>query len=186
MLNILLAVILGSFFGFALYYVGAAYRKNIRKMLRLEDLSLMKIILFAIGYAGALFAGTILLGIVDIGHMDVKTMDMSVVLGGIIFGLGFGVLGSCPGTALASFPYKNKVKTWGVVIGGLFGALLFSLSYGWWKEAGLYKALAMGKVTIFKLSPKFPSLMELGAEGLLAMGLVMMAIAWVLPQKLRA
>lgn len=186
MLEILLAVLLGSFFGFALYYVGAAYRKNIRNMLRLEDLSLMKIILFAIGFAGALFAVSIMLGIMNLGHMDVKTMDMGVVLGGIIFGVGFGWLGTCPGTALASFPYKDKVKTWGVVAGGLFGALLFSLNYSWWKEVGLYKAMAMGKVTIFKLSPKFPALLDVGAEGLLVLSLVMLVIAWVLPQKVRA
>ena len=186
MVEILLAVALGSFFGFALCYVGAASRKNIREMLRLENLTLAKIILFAIGFASVLLAVSIMIGIMDIRHMDVKTMNMGVILGGIIFGLGFGVIGTCPGTALASFTYENKIKTLGILAGGLFGALMFSLQYGWWKEIGLYKALNMGKVTFFNLSPKYPALLNSGAEGLFVLGLVMMIIAWFTPLKIRA
>ena len=54
MMEIVMAIILGSLFGFALYYAGAAKRKNVRAMLRLEDLTLMRIIVYAIGYASVL------------------------------------------------------------------------------------------------------------------------------------
>lgn len=185
MTKIILAILLGGAFGFALYNAGAAYRKNIRSMLRLEDLTVMKIILFAIGLAGALIAAANLIGIFNIGHFSIKSMNAGVILGGIIFGLGFGAVGNCPGTALASFTYPNKIKTLGMVAGGLVGAWLFSLSYGWWVNAGLYKTLDMGKITLFKVSPKIPSLLTIGHEGLLALSLVFMAIAYVLPQKVK-
>ena len=48
-MNILLAVILGGLFGFALYFAGASHPKKLVSMLKLQDISLMKIILFAIG-----------------------------------------------------------------------------------------------------------------------------------------
>ena len=62
MSKIILSIILGSAFGFALYYAGAANRKNIRAMLRLEDLTLMKTILYGIGFASVLIGSSTLLG----------------------------------------------------------------------------------------------------------------------------
>ena len=41
-------------------------------------------------------------------------MNAGVLLGGIIFGIGFGWAGNCPGTALAGLPHTIKVKTFGV------------------------------------------------------------------------
>ena len=43
---IVLAILLGGFFGFALYKVGAANMDNLLSMLSLRNLTLMKIILF--------------------------------------------------------------------------------------------------------------------------------------------
>ena len=186
MKEILLAIFLGGFFGYALYTVGAAQRSNIRSMLRLENLTLMKIILFAIGLACSLLAVSALLGAFDVAHLSVKEMNAGVILGGLIFGVGFGTLGSCPGTSMAALPDGNKVKTLAIVLGGLFGAWTFSLSYGWWKEQGLFSAMNMGKLTLFELSSKFPAVLTWGYGGLLLFGLLLMAIAWLLPQKLLA
>ena len=183
MMEILLAIFLGVFFGYALYTVGAAKRGNIRSMLRLEDLELMKIILFAIGFASSLLALAIGLGIFDIGHLSVKEMNAGVILGGLIFGTGFGLLGSCPGTSLASLPYSNKVKTVAIIVGGLFGAWIFSLSYGWWQEQGLFATWNLGKLTIFQLSAKYPALLSCGWGGLLIFGCILMLLAWLLPQR---
>lgn len=183
--EIVMAVILGSLFGFALCCAGAAERKNVRAMLRLEDLTLMKIIIYAIGYAAVLIALAALFGVFDVTHFSVKSMHGGVVLGGLIFGLGFGLVGSCPGTALASLPYGNKIKTTGIILGGLTGALLFSLSFGWWQEKGLFQLLNMGKITLFNISPKYPAVFSVGYEGLLLFGLVLMGICWFIPQKIR-
>ena len=53
-MNILFAVILGGLFGFALYFTGASHPKKLVSMLKLHDISLMKIILFAIGLSSVL------------------------------------------------------------------------------------------------------------------------------------
>ena len=48
LIGVVLAIILGMFFGFALQRVGATNPQNIINMLRLKDLHLMKAIFFAI------------------------------------------------------------------------------------------------------------------------------------------
>lgn len=184
MMNIILAILLGGAFGFALYYVGVAQRKNIRAMLRLEDLTVMKIILFAIGMASTLLALSSLAGLFNITHLSVKEMNAGVLLGGIIFGIGFGWAGNCPGTALAGLPHTNKVKTFGVIVGGLVGALTFSLSYENWQAWGLFSALNYGKISLFQLSTKFPAVFNIGFIGLLVMGILFMLTAYVLPYKI--
>lgn len=184
MSKIILAIIFGSAFGFALYYAGAADRKNVRAMLRLEDLTLMKTILYGIGLAGVLIGAAASLGLLDISHFNIKNMNAGVIVGGTIFGIGFGLLGSCPGTSLASLPYVNKAKTWGIIIGGLFGAFLFSISYGSWLSSGIFKVFDLGKLTLFNISPKFPSLYAFGAEGVLMMGLLFILVSFLLPKKI--
>ena len=44
------------------------------------------------------------------------------------------------------------------VIGGLLGAFVFSLSYGWFKDLGLFDSLNAGKLTLFNISDAFPQL----------------------------
>ena len=57
-MNIFLALLIGGLFGFALDRVRASNPNYIISMLKLENLYLMKAILFAIGFASILmFAG---------------------------------------------------------------------------------------------------------------------------------
>ena len=86
---IVLAILLGGFFGFALYKVGAANMDNLLSMLSLRNLTLMKIILFAIGLASVLVALFYTIGWFDPAHLNVKATHLGVVIGGLIFGLGF-------------------------------------------------------------------------------------------------
>lgn len=184
-IKILLAVLLGGFFGFALYYVGATGFSNISKMLRLEDLSLAKIILFAIGFSSTLLSISALLGLFDISHLNVKTMNLGVVIGGLIFGIGFGGAGTCPGTCVGSiggiFGIKKAISA---IIGGLFGAFAFSMLYGSFKNIGLFNALDYGKITLFNISDKYPSVFGGGYVGLLIVGIIFMVGAYFLPKRI--
>lgn len=67
-----------------------------------------------------------------------KTMDRDVVIGGGIFGIGWGVSGICPGAAYASLGIGNVVILYG--IGGMFvGAYL----QGYLREARARTSLSV-------------------------------------------
>lgn len=180
-MDIVLAILLGGFFGFALYYVGATKSNNLIKMLSFQNLTLMKTILFAIGFASFLLSFAALIGIFDISHLSVKTTHLGVVIGGLIFGVGFGWAGTCPGTCVADSSSGGYKKAISAIIGGLFGAFVFSISYGALEKAGLFKAMNLGKLTLFDISDKYPSVIPIGFGGLLLFGILIMAIAFFLP-----
>ncbi|WP_352419203.1 YeeE/YedE thiosulfate transporter family protein [Proteiniborus sp.] len=182
-MKIILAIILGSLFGFALYKSGASNTKKILSMLRLENLNLAKIILFAIGFSSILVFIANSLGIFDISHFSVKATNLGVIIGGIIFGIGFGSIGSCPGTCVAAAGGASFKKAFSAILGGLFGAFIFSLSYGWFSELGLFSTIDLGKLTLFQISDKYPSVFQLGFIGLLISGIILSAVAWFLPSK---
>jgi uncharacterized membrane protein YedE/YeeE len=183
-MTILSAIVLGGLFGFALYRSGASNPKKLLATLRLEDLSLMKTILFGIGFASILLALSALLGLFDINHLSIKTTNLGVIIGGLIFGIGFGAAGTCPGTCVAAAGSDGIKKAISAVIGGLLGAFVFSLSYGWFDSIGLFNAMNAGKLTLFNIAEDFPSVISLGFGGLLLMGLILAAIAYALPSKL--
>lgn len=180
-MEILLAIILGGLFGFALFMVGASNPRKLLAMLRLEDLSLMKIIVFAIGFASVLLAASIGIDIFDLSHLSIKTTHLGVILGGLIFGFGFGSVGTCPGTCMAALGSNGIKRAVSAVLGGLTGAFLFSLSYEWWSTLGLFQSMNLGKLTLFHLSDKFPSVFSIGALGLFIVGIVFMIVAYVIP-----
>lgn len=180
-MDILLAILLGGFFGFALYYAGASKPGKIINMLALRELTIMKVIIFAIGVASLLIALSNFIGIFDITHFSIKTTHLGVLIGGLIFGVGFGWAGSCPGTCMAGSSSGGFRKAIVVIFGGLLGALGFSLSYGFLAELGLFKTMNLGKLTLFNISDKFPSVISIGISGLMILGIVLMAIAVILP-----
>lgn len=183
-MEILLAILLGGLFGFALSYVGATGFKNIIKMLRLEDLSLAKIILFAIGFSSILLSLSAMLGIFDISNLSIKTMNLGVIVGGLIFGVAFGAIGTCPGTCIGAIGSNGIKKAISAILGGLVGAFAFSTSYGYLKELGLFDALNIGKITLFNISEKYPSIFNVGFIGLLVVGAIFMIIAYLIPKSI--
>ncbi len=182
-MKIILAIILGALFGFALYLTGASDPKKLLLMLRLQDLELMKIIVFGIGFASVLLSITISLGIFDLSHLSIKATNLGVILGGLIFGVGFGYAGTCPGTCVAAMGTDGVKRAIAAVIGGLVGAFLFSVTYIFWKNAGLFDTFNYGKITLFHLSDRFDSVFQLGSTGLLITGVLFMAAAWIIPVK---
>ncbi|WP_418965107.1 YeeE/YedE thiosulfate transporter family protein [Cetobacterium sp.] len=150
----LLGLILGVLFGLGLYYAGATNRVVISNMLKLKDLTLMKIIIFAIGFSMSLLYISVALKIISIDHFGIKPMNIGVVLGSAILALGFGMIGLCPGTAIASFG-AGYLKSIYVILGGIIGAFLFTISYPILKSIGLFKEMLGGQTTLFFLSEKY-------------------------------
>lgn len=183
-MNIVLAIILGIFFGFALQRVGANNPQNIINMLRLKDLHLMKAIFFAIGMSSSLLFLLMTFGFIDSSHLSVKSSYVGVIVGGALLGIGFAIAGYCPGTSLTAVADGRKDALF-FIGGGLLGALLYTLIYGSIKETWLFDQIAGGKVMLATGSEKFEPLLPMIPGTLLAasIGVVFMLIAWKLPEK---
>lgn len=183
---VVLAIITGGFFGFALYLSGASIPQKLISMLRLEDLMLMKTIIFAIGFASVLLSVTAMFGLFNPSHLSIKATNLGVLIGGLIFGIGFGSVGTCPGTCVAATGSGGFKKAIFAVIGGLFGAFTFSVTYEFFRNMGLFEAMNLGKLTWFNISDKYDSVFGIGYIGLLAVGVIFMITAIVLPNKLKS
>lgn len=181
-MDIILAIILGLLFGFILQKVGAANPQKIIGMLRLQDLHLMKVILFAIGISNLVLFILLATGIVDSGHISVKASYVGVIVGGAIFGLGWTVSGFCPGTGLVAAGAGRK-DALSFIAGGLLGAFAYMLIYASLKSSFLFNGLG-GKITLAttgndKFAALLPGLPAIVVAGFIA--IIFMAIAWKLP-----
>ncbi len=183
-MTIVLAILLGLLFGFALQRVGATNPQNIINMMRLKDLHLMKAIFFAIGISSTLLFLLMAIGVIDAGNLSVKSSYIGVIVGGALLGLGFAVAGYCPGTSLAALADGRKDALF-FVGGGLIGALIYTLVYGSIKGSWLFNTIAGGKVMLATGSDNFQALLPLIPGPLLAavIGIAFMLIAWKLPEK---
>jgi hypothetical protein len=183
-MTIFLSIILGILFGFALQRVGATNPQNIINMMRLKDLHLMKAIFFAIGISSTLLFLLMAAGVIDAGHLSVKSSYIGVIVGGGLLGLGFSVAGYCPGTGLTALADGRKDALF-FILGGLVGALLYTLIYGSIQGTWLFNQIAGGKVMLATGSDKFQALLPFipGTFLAAAIGIVFMFIAWKLPDK---
>lgn len=187
-MNIFLAIIVGLSFGFVLHRVGAGNPQYITNMLRLQDLHLAKVILFAIGTSSLTLFILLATGLIDQSHISIKTAYTGVIIGGLIFGIGFAVGGYCPGTCLVGFGGGRKDALF-FVLGGLVGAGIFTLIYGWLTSTfpTLFDTIGGGKVTLADtgidkyqgLLDNIPSIILAGA-----LALIFMFGAWKLPKKI--
>ena len=125
-MKLLLGLILGAAFGAVIQLSGASSHTKITNALRLKDLTIMKLILTAIGVG---LIGVHLLDALGLANMKVKDLYLpGLVVAGLIFGVGFAVTGYCPGTALAAAA-EGKPDAWATVLGGLLGALVFAFMF---------------------------------------------------------
>lgn len=184
-MNILLAIFLGIFFGFALQRVGANNPQNIIQMLRLKDLHLMKAIFLGIGVSSTLLFVMMAIGVIDSGHLSIKSSYVGVIIGGALLGLGFAIAGYCPGTSLTAIADGRKDAIF-FSVGGLLGALLYTLAYGAISDSWLFDKISGGKVMLASGSEKFDALLPMlpGSLVAISIGIVFMLIAWKLPNRL--
>jgi len=186
-MTMILAVVLGAAFGFALNRVGATNPNNIINMLRLSDLHLMKTIMFAVGIASILLFGGMALGLIDPGNLSVKASYSGVVVGGVLLGLGFAVAGYCPGTGLAAAA-TGRLDGLVFVIGGFAGAFAYMLSYAWVEDTGVLADIFGGKSTLAATGNEaYPALLEAlpGTGVAVAIAALMLILAALLPRMLR-
>ncbi|PIZ29476.1 MAG: hypothetical protein COY40_06950 [Alphaproteobacteria bacterium CG_4_10_14_0_8_um_filter_53_9] len=183
-MEILLALVLGTFFGVALNRAGATNPNYIINMLRLRDMHLMKAILLAVGVSSLLLFVGLAVGMIPAAHLSVKAAYWGVLLGGALLGVGFALSGYCPGTALAAAATGRRDALL-FIVGGLLGAFAYMITYPQMKAAGLLEHLWGGEITLAQ-NAKYEAL--LGAWPALAVAggiaVLLIVIATVLPRYL--
>ncbi len=118
------ALLFGILFGFLLQKGGVTHYETILGQLLLVDFTVVKVMLSAV------LSG--MLGIQVLLHFRLVSLHPkqgsvgSSLLGGLIFGIGFGLLGYCPGTAAGAAGQGSLDALFGGVGGMLLGAAFYS------------------------------------------------------------
>jgi uncharacterized membrane protein YedE/YeeE len=112
--------------------------------LRLQDLTIVK---FMLSHIIVAMAGIYLLNDLGLVKLSIKAAELGPnILGGLLFGLGWGLLGYCPGTSLGAVGEGRFDALWGIA-GMLAGAGLFAHTYDALK-ATVYTWGDLGKLTL--------------------------------------
>ena len=121
--QLMLGLGFGVIFGFLLQKGGVAKYHILMGVLLLEDATVVKVMLsaIAVGMVGVFSMNR--LGLVKL-HLK-PTRYAANIVGGLLFGVGFGVMGYCPGTGAAALGQGNYDAAFGI-LGLLAGSYLFA------------------------------------------------------------
>ena len=147
-IQLAIGLAIGVLFGFLLQKGGVTDYDVITGQLLLADFTVLKVMLSAVvtGTLGVHLLRS--LGLVRL-HPKPGSLGTSVV-GGLIFGVGFAVLGYCPGTVAGAVGQGFLDALFGGVVGTLLGAGLFAAVYPKLRKPILSKG-DFGAVTLPKL-----------------------------------
>jgi uncharacterized membrane protein YedE/YeeE len=147
-MSLFYCLITGIIFGFLLQKAQVLrYDKQVGA-LRFLDMTILKFMLSAIGVAA--------IGIYffkDLGLIKLSLKSTSIgalVIGGLLFGIGWGLLGYCPGTAAGALGEGRIDGLWGV-FGMLCGGALYAVIYPYMNahiiSIGNYGKISVPQVT---------------------------------------
>ena len=144
MTTLMYGLITGILFGFFLQKGRVIrYDKQIAA-LRLQDMTIVK---FMLSHIAVAMVGVYFLYDMGLVKLSIKSTILGgVVLGGLIFGLGWGLLGYCPGTSLGALGEGRWDSLWGMA-GMLVGAGIYAEAYPYLKKTVLTWG-DYGKITI--------------------------------------
>ena len=116
----------GMLFGFLLQKARVLRYDKQLGALRLMDMTIVKFMLSSVLVA---MVGVYLLKDLGLVTLSIKpTILGGTVLGGLLFGIGWGLFGYCPGTAVGALGEGRWDALWGI-LGMLTGAGLFAEAY---------------------------------------------------------
>ena len=147
MATLMYGLITGILFGFFLQKGRVLrYDKQIAALL-LEDMTIVK---FMLSHIVVAMIGVYFLLDLDLVQLSLKpTILGSDIIGGLIFGLGWGLLGYCPGTSLGALGEGRTDAIWGIA-GMLVGAAIYAEAYPYLLKTVLTWG-NYGKITIPQL-----------------------------------
>jgi hypothetical protein len=152
-LQLVIGLILGILFGFLLQKGGVTKYDVIIGQLLLTNFTVVKVMLSAV--VTGMISVHLLRGL-GLATLHPKTGSFgSSVIGGLIFGVGFALLGYCPGTIAGAVGQGSLDGLLGGMAGILVGAGLFAEAYPKLDRAILRKA-DFGEITfpqLFRVNP---------------------------------
>lgn len=144
MTTLLYGLVTGILFGFLLQKGRVLRYDKQLGALRLQDMTIIKFMLSAVLVG---MVGVYLLSDLGLAKLSIKPMIFGgVVVGGLIFGIGWGLLGYCPGTSLGALGEGRWDSLWGIA-GMLCGAALYAEAYPTMKTTLLTWG-NLGKITL--------------------------------------
>ena len=109
----------GILFGFGLAYSGMAKQEIVLSFLQLKDLGLIFVLggaaavtFIAINIIAKYLKAPVLGGDFKLRH---RSFSRNLIIGAVIFGIGWGLSGQCPGSAVASLGTGNLPVILGIV-----------------------------------------------------------------------
>ena len=138
----------GILFGFLLHKGGATKYDVIVGQLLLSDFTVLKIMLSAVATG---MVGIYLMKSLGWIKLSLKSGSVGMnVIGALIFGVGFAVLGYCPGTIAGAIGNGYLDAIVGGLAGILLGTWIFALMYPKLKD-GILKMGDFGDITLPRL-----------------------------------
>lgn len=125
-MTLVIGLITGVFFGVFLQRAEAVRFERQVGAMRLMDMTVVKFMLttIVVGSIGIYFLS-------DIGVVSFTPRRLSLglqVVGGLLFGAGWAIIGYCPGTSIGALGEGRYHVVWPIV-GMLLGGILFALLY---------------------------------------------------------
>lgn len=130
-LDLLIAFLIGTGFGFALEQAGFSSSRKLAGMFYGYDTTVLKVFFTAaiVALVGSQFLSYF--GLLNLDQVFVNEYYVkAAIIGGVIMGAGFIMGGFCPGTGICAMSI-GKIDAMLFVAGGLTGALLFAETYPW-------------------------------------------------------
>ena len=120
---ILIRLLMGAVFGFALEKSRVFEPGVIVGQMQLRNFIMLKVFLTAVATGAIVLAALNGFGLVKLGPK--ATLYGADIVGGLILGMGIALAGACPGTVMAQIGagYRDAIVT---LIGGLAGAVAYS------------------------------------------------------------
>lgn len=170
--KLILGLVTGLFFGFFLQKGGATDYDVLMGQLRLTDFTVLKIIFTSI-----------IVSMLGISYfypkrmVSVETKEGSIknaVIGGLFFGIGFGLLGYCPGTIAGAVGDGYIDALTGGLIGIVLGTVIFAMMYEKLKASGVLTTDKYSEYSLFhKISGNpFKVTLPIGAALIIVMYII--------------
>ena len=119
-------LVTGLLFGFLLQKGRVLRYDKQLGALRLKDMTIVKFMLSSVLVG---MVGIYLLNDLGLVTLSIKATILGpVIIGALVFGLGWGLLGYCPGTSMGALGEGRWDAVWGI-LGMIAGAALFAEAY---------------------------------------------------------